>query len=516
MPIWPFGHNRHDGQPGGNHGPPSPIDEIDEATPHRFRLWVSEADAPRATTILTEPARLGRELRVAPGEADDHGVPLEIASTFSPRTAAILRPLNVLDRAGIVAIGFEALDLVTEISDEALVAAVQAWATNANQGPHRHRLEVLAGRSLLDRCLEHLERAGARGPNRRGAWRFAAICVAFNTPGAEGPMIRAALEAPDDGASSLVGAADLLAQIARLTGSSVDVPEEPLAALIRKRAYVSESAARLAARLPSPLPEAITDSLCDAAARGGEASEPAIRALTRAAPTPRVHDALTTILASDDPSAMAAALDPLAVHWPDEARSVWRRFLESRSIPLRWAAEEALGLYGTQDDLPEAAAVLKKLIRTRSTMHMTPPRGAQIVALLFSHRDHPDARAGLDDLSARWDRLADDMREWLEQHHPELQPDSRDPAAPSVPDDDLSEELLVWPPPTVEADGDAFLLTFGEGAHHSQARERFDDLAAAAPEIEVLDGDREWLRVRIQAPDPGRLVRDLWDEAGRP
>jgi hypothetical protein len=514
MPIWPFGRDRRNDQPEPHIAPASPLDLITEATPHRFRIWVSEADVHRATEVLLEPGRLGRELSVAAGAPGDRGIPLELASTFSPRTAAILRPLHVLDRAGVAVAGFEALDLVTDISEEALVAAVAAWGENANRGPHRHRLEVLAGQSLLDRCLEHLDRADSRGLNGRPAWRFAAGCVACNTAGAEGPMVNAALEAADDSASWLVGVADHLAQVAQLTGSGVSPPEEPLAALIRKRSYVSESAARLAARLRSPLPEPITDALCDAAIRGGESSEPAILALTRAAPTPRVHETLVGILASDEPNAMAAALGSLAVHWPDEARPVWRRFLASRSVPLRWAAEETLGLHGTEDDLPEAAAVLAKLIRTKSATHMTPPRGAEIVGLLLRHRDNPEARAGLDDLSARWDRLADDMREWLEQHHPELHVDRRHAATPVELEAAEPEESLVWPPPTIERDGDAFILSFGEGAHHSRTRDRFEDLAVAAAEIEVLDGDREWLRVRIDSPDPQRFVRDLWEEAG--
>jgi hypothetical protein len=176
MPIWPFGRDRRDDQPEPQPriAPASPLDQITEATPHRFRIWVSEADVHRATEVLLEPGRLGRELSVAAGAPGERGVPLEITSTFSPRTAAILRPLYVLDRAGVAVAGFEALDLVTEISDEALVAAVAAWGENANRGPHRHRLEVLAGQSLLDRCLEHLDGADQRGPNGRPAWRFAA------------------------------------------------------------------------------------------------------------------------------------------------------------------------------------------------------------------------------------------------------------------------------------------------------------------------------------------------------
>ena len=516
MPFWPFRSDRRRHPPDPEAAlQGSPLAEITDATPHRFRIRVSEADAPRATAALGEPGWLRREFSVAAvGDPDDREVSLDLASTFSPRTAAILRPLNVLDRAGVPVTGLEALDLVRELAEEALVAAVAGWGTNANRGPHRHRLEVLAGQPLLDRCGAHLEQADERGPNRRSAWQFATTCVAFNTAGAEGPMLDAALKAKAGDPSSFLDPVISRAQVARLTGSFVTVPEEALTTLIRRRGYVSERAAHLASYLPSPLAEPVSDALCDAGVRGGEGSEVPISALANAVPTQRVRDTLTRVLASDQPNPMAAALGSLAAHWPDEARPVWRRFLESRSVPLRWAAEQTLGLHGADEDVPEAAAHLAKLLRTKSSMHSTPPRGAELVGLLLRHPEHPDARAGLANLAARWDRLHDDMREWLEQHHPELRPDRPGGAAgPAEPEEEV-EEQLVWPPPTIERESDALVLWFDEGAHHSRTRDRFEELAVAAPAIEVLDGDREWLRVRIDAADPDRVVRELWEEAG--
>lgn len=515
MPIWSFGSRRSPASPEAV-VERSPLGPITDASPHRFLIWVEEGDVARASSVLAEPDRLGNELTAsAAGDRDDRGVPLEIASTFSPRTAAILRPLNGLSRAGVRVTGVEALDLVTELGDDALAAAVAAWGTHANNGPHRHRLEVLAGPELLEACFAHLAAADERGPNGRPAWRFAAMCVAANTAGSEPRMLEAALAASATDSSSLLDPVIHRAQTARLTGGAIEAFDEPLAELIRRRAYVSERAAHLAALLPSPLPESVADALCEAALRGGEASEPALLALAHAGPTERVHDTLERVLASDDPGAMAAALGPFADHWPDEARPVWRQFLASRSVPLRWAAEDTLGMNGSEEDVPDAAAQLAKLVRTKAKIQSSPPRGSALVDLLVRHADHPDARAALDDVTARWDRLADDMRGWLEAHHPELHPDRRQGDAAAAELEAVEpEEPLSWPPPTVERDGDAYLLSFDDGAAHSASRERFEELAEAHPQIEVLDGDREWLRLRIGAGDAEALVRQLWEEAG--
>ena len=515
MPIWPFRRTKPAEPPDPDAGlRTSALAAITDATPHRFRIWVAEPDAARVTATLAE-SRLARELTVTSvNDPDERGVGIELASTFSPRTAAILRPLHVLDRAGVTVVGLEELDHVTDVDDEALAAAVAAWGTFGNQGPHRHRLEVLAGATLLERCLAHLDTPSrGRPPSDRAAWLFAATCVAVNTDGAEPTMLEAALATTGHDASSFVDPVVHRAEVARLTHTPLDLPVETLARLIRRSDYVSDRAAYLAQQLPAPLANAITDALCDAAMRGGERSERAIAALANAAPTEQVRTTLNQVLASEEAGPMANALGSLAAHWPDEARPVWRRFLASRSVPLRWAAEETLGQVGTEADVPEAAAHLAKLVRTKSSTHFTPPRGADLIALLLRHPEHADAQAGLEDLTARWDRLNTDLHEWLEEHHPELAPDAAVAAA------ELSgvtpEEPGTWPPPTIERDGDAWMITFSEGADHSPQRDRFEELVDAAPGIQILDGDREWLRVRIRAAasDAKRILTDMWEEA---
>jgi hypothetical protein len=36
-------------------------------------------------------------------------------------------------------------------------------------------------------------------------------------------------------------------------------------------------------------------------------------------------------------------------------------------------------------------------------------------------------------------------------------------------------------------------------------------VASAHPSIPVIDGDREWLSVRLTAADPQALIRELWE-----
>jgi hypothetical protein len=178
---------------------------------------------------------------------------------------------------------------------------------------------------------------------------------------------------------------------------------------------------------------------------------------------------------------------------------------------MRWEAEDLIAEYGTEEDLPAASAHLAKLIRSRHAIAMLPPRGSPIVNLMVRHADHPVARAALDDLTARWSRLSDDMRSWLAEQHPSLAP----AAVPAENEkaEAMPEELLTWPPPSLERDGSSFALTFDEAGAHHPVRERFEELAERHPMIEVIEGDREWLSVAIDAADPEALVRELWSAA---
>jgi hypothetical protein len=142
---------------------------------------------------------------------------------------------------------------------------------------------------------------------------------------------------------------------------------------------------------------------------------------------------------------------------------------------------------------------------------MLPPRGSEIVDLMIRHREHPAARMALDDLTARWPRLSDEMREWLAKHHPWLAPGVA--AAHEARAETMPDETLTWPPPSIEHHGSSFVLTFDEVGAHQPVRERFEALAEQHSSIRVITGDRDWLRVVLHTAEPEVLIRELWKAA---
>jgi hypothetical protein len=503
MPLWPFGKRSR-----AKEAPlPPELEQLTDATGQRFVVSLADpAQLEGAIAVLN--GRLGAELDVVPAD----GGSLEIASSFDAGSAAVLRPLNILRNAGILARDLELLDLVTDVDDRALRRLVEAWGQYANQGPHRLRLVRLAGLDTLERCLDGLRASPESGNGRRSAWSFAATCVALNTPGAEGVvLVEAGKTREPRVAESLVGAAEGRLRLAMLGGLETNVPPEAVAELLRRPGYLGERACQVAALLPAPLSGPVTDALLATAGGSGEAAVEALGTLRQAEPTSAVRSALEAALATGDPNARAAALETLAHHWGIEARPTWRGFLASKSAPMRWAAEAVIGLYGDEDDLVDAAAHLAKLARARPAISMSPPRGNEIVDLLVRHRERPAARAALDDLSARWDRLPEDLRSWLSEHHPWLDPARRvDRPAESMAS---AEEELSWPPPTISRRDGALYLDFDEVSAHHPVRERFEELAAAHPGVEVLDGDREWLSMRVTVPNAEALLHELWEAA---
>ena len=513
--MWPFRRHRHPQGDPLNTRPAFVPDQVEGSPPHRFSFWLADA-------ANREVAEAALERLVTDGEIDlnmrpepEGRVRIEVDSTFSPRTAAILRPLHTLRHAGIVVRGFEALDLVREIDDRALAGAVDAWKTFGNKGPHRHRLEVLAGEETIARCLGHLRRQRKRpeASSRAAEWRFAAGCAAFNTEGAEAHMLAEAVRAENKhDALGFIDAAVDRAILASLSGAQFEVVEEHLMILIRKSSYISERAAYLAQTMPGPLPGGVVEALAATSRARGEMGLRALEALRNASPSAAVRQTVDDALRSDDASIQASALGVLAHHWGTGARPVWQRFLTARSAPLRYAAEESLGLYGEAGDLADAAAHLARLARSKSSVQYSPPRGADIVNLLVRHRDDPSARAALNDLSARWEQLGEDLRQWLGEHHPWLAP--HPPSGRPLEVDAEPEPPLEWPPPSVERDGDTFVVSF-DRTDLFETRERFEELAESRHDIELIDGDREWTTMRIAADDPEALIRRLWEAAHR-
>lgn len=485
---------------------PAALRAIGDETPRRFSIILADpARSPDAREVLAE--RLGRELTVE-GTA---GV-LDVATAFQPGSAAVLRPLNVLERAGIAVSGLELSGLVTEITDEALLTVVHDWSINGNAGPYRRRVERLAGPVLLDRCLTAADAAQRTRDPDAAAWRFAVTCVAFNTPGAETRLIDASVCGDDARADELVDAASDRVRLARLAGLALDVPAASIASALRRRGHVAARAAWLASMLPAPVDAVVSDALIDLAERGGEAASASLAALRGAAPSSGVRAVCDAAIVSDDPDIRAAGLELLARHWTDEARPVWREALASTSAPVRWTAEDVIGEYGAEEDLQDAAAHLAKLIRARKGISMSPPRGSAIVDLMIRHHSNPAARVALEDLTARWPRLSDDMRTWLEANHPSLAPVAV--VVDDEKDDGMPEEHLTWPSPSVERTGSSLMVVFDEVGAHQPVRDRFEELAARHPSVELIDGDREWVSVVIDAADPEALVRELWSAAG--
>jgi hypothetical protein len=491
---------------------PGELAAIGDETPLEISIILADSGQIGAARDALD-ARLGPEAVVQA----QRGATLDVATAFQPGSAAVLRPLNVLSRAGVRVAGLEIHGLVSDLPDDALRRVVDDWDAHGNRGPYRRRVERLAGSVLLERCLAAADAADAVGASNAAAWRFAVRCIAFNTPGAEVRLLDEAAIGDARRADSLVDAASDRIQLARLATLGAEVPAASLASVLSQRGYVAERAAHLAGMLPPPLDPAVASALRDLVRRGGEVAQAALGALDAAEPTPELRATAAEALASGDPSVRAAGLALLARHWTDDARPVWRDALASKSAPLRWTAESVIGEYGGEQDLADAAGHLAKLLRSRPTVPMSPPRGNEIIGLLVRHRDHPAARAALDDLSARWTRLSDDVRSWVLEHHSWLAPaDATTGGLGDAAEELPAEDELEFPPPTIEPDDDGSLrLWFDEAAAHHPVRERFEALAGQHPSVEVLDGDREWLSVRVRGNEPETVIAELWAAAGR-
>jgi hypothetical protein len=316
-------------------------------------------------------------------------------------------------------------------------------------------------------------------------------------------------------AQAWLGPAKERASLSDLAGMPSTIPEATLLPLIDRPGPTGRGAVRLAGYLPRPLSEPATRALYGAVGSDEELASYALVALRRAAPSADLRAVVERALGAESGNVRAQALGLLADHWGTEARPVWREFLAARSPTVRLAAEHILGRYGTEADLPEAATRLGQIVRAkRGAVSSSPPRGAELVDLLARHRSHPAARKGLDDLSARWDRLDDDMRAWLRTEHAWLDPTARDdqPAEQAV--EPLSP--VEWPLPKIEPMDGGLYVEFREESAWSVTRDRFEALVRAHPQIKLLGGDREFLELRVGGDEPRRLLEELWAAAREP
>jgi hypothetical protein len=486
---------------------PGPLDWIDETTPYRFRTWLPERGQ-REAAIETLERRLGRELAVTATDEPDGRVRLDLVSTFDG-LAGIHRPLHVLRRAGIRVHDLEYLDRSDDLSPTELGRLAAAWEARSYDRAIRRRIDALAGEATLRTAI-----AASRGTREGSGWRMIVSRAAAFTPDVDAMLLEAAIAERDPAlAKFTAGMVGGRGEIAELVSMPFSPPIELVVGVARRGGEAAEAAYRIAVFLPAPLPADLTTVLCKAARRGVEGSFDAVRALRRATPSDEVRTALEGALASSILDVADAALNTLAEVFGVSARQYWQAGLASRSAPLRMAAEDVIGAYGDADDVPRAAEHLGKIIRRRSTTSWEPPRGSAIIELLVRHRELPESQAALVDLRKRWVRLPDGLQQWLRQHHPDLVP-----AEPSLPSPDASPEVveppLEWPLPSMERKGRELHLGFWD-TDVTDIRDQFGDLIEAHPSVTILDGDREWLTLRIDAPDPEQVVAELWSEAHR-
>ncbi len=478
---------------------------IDESTPHVVRL--SLLNSPSIEGALAP--RLAGEWRWEPADYQDGHVVGELVSTFSPRTAALFRPLWALKNAGVGVAECEMLDLEDGISERALQKAISAWGAMANKGPHRRRLEALAGERLLEMAL----RLAVEGPDRQlHASRFAVTCISFNTPGSERRLLKLAEASDKKLAEQWVAAAIDRSRLTALSGGDPDIPQDALSILIGRPGYLGERAVELLPLLSAPPDESLLEILCTASRGDDSRAEAALTAMISAPATERIKDALRDALDSSSTRRRAGALPPFAAHWPDEARPYWIEFLASRSGPLREVAEVVIPRRGGPQDIPLVAAHVSKLIRSKHpTVVYVPPRGSELISMLVANSRHPDAQRALDDVASRWNRLYPELRAWLETNHGSISPVGR--TVPPSGIDSEPEERLMWPPPEVELESDGVLVWY-EYTDMFETRESFERLMGMHSDVELIDGDREWLRFTTNADDPRALVLDLWERAG--
>ncbi len=303
--------------------------------------------------------------------------------------------------------------------------------------------------------------------------------------------------------------------MAALTGEPFEPSSRLLLELAKQRGDVGEAAHEAAQFVTPPLPQDLTAVLCTVARRAALSSRSAVVALRRARPTDEVVGALESALASPILDVSDAALGSLAELLGTGARPYWQAGLASSSAPRRMAAEDVIGQSGDADDVPLAAEHLAKIIRRKSSISWEPPRGSDIIGLLVRHREIPEATAALADVTTRWPKLPDEMQRWLVDHHPDLLPSAAVLDSGEGPADEpqgASEPRLEWPLPTIEARGKELHLGFWD-TDVTDIRDRFEDLCEAHPSVTILDGDREWATLRIDAADPEALIVELWARA---
>lgn len=521
MPFWRRSRAANDGGRAGAEAH-SPLAEIDRSTPHTYRFWLSDAeDRARAVAALTHRERIPLTFDVV--DEPDGRVRVDVAASGNGRAQSVMSVLYGMRKADVKVDGFEATDLVDDLTEPDLVTLVRA----RQQAPQPHdidaRLERLAGLRSLEACLTRYAPVPIDGRPYAGAVH----AIAFNTPGSEDRVVRVAADVaarmrPNDpgyDASGLLSAAQHRGDLCAIAGMPFNPPEDVLLTLVAQPGQIGRTSVVLLGLLSRPLSPAAVTTLCRMAGLDADShAEEALMALRSAPPTPEVREAAEAAMSSPSNEMRWRGLWLLANHWGTDARPAWKAGLESRSVAVRDVAEQLLATHGGAEDIEDAALRLAKIIRAKRGVTYSPPRGSELIDFLVRYRDVPRAEAALAELAARWDRFPDpDLATWIREHHPWIETPGLGGGAGDVvalDEIDVGPETPIIPEaPDIARIEEGFGLQWDESSAHSDARDRLEIILEADPVVEILESDREWMAVEVDHPDPERYLREAWDRA---
>jgi hypothetical protein len=124
--------------------------------------------------------------------------------------------------------------------------------------------------------------------------------------------------------------------------------------------------------------------------------------------------ALKDLLGNASLDVRCVALDSLGERLGDGVLP-FARSLAAGRFQEQWWAEKWIARFGGSEDVPFIAK-RAKMLTTRRRVQIGPPEVAILVPFLSRHAEQPDARAALEHVRKRADRLPDTERRWLEAH----------------------------------------------------------------------------------------------------
>jgi hypothetical protein len=97
-----------------------------------------------------------------------------------------------------------------------------------------------------------------------------------------------------------------------------------------------------------------------------------------------------------------------------------RRLAAGRRWEEKLWAEKWLGRFGDAEDVPFMANRVKRIASGKRQIECHPPEVSDVVPFLLRHQGDSRARAALDTIRRRPERLLANEREWLEEQAPEV------------------------------------------------------------------------------------------------